>query len=149
MTTRRTTPSGSWTSRGRWTSDWPAGLIAVGDAVATLNPLYGQGMTVAALEAELLRNHTDFSAEGVKAFQAALAKVVAGPFGMSARADAQWSPEFKPGLMNKVMDRWQVALTQDVDMVRRFLSVMHLQAPPTSLLSPSALWKLRKATVNA
>ncbi|MDT7783103.1 MAG: hypothetical protein QOF58_1522 [Pseudonocardiales bacterium] len=130
-------------------SEWPAGLVAVGDAVATLNPLYGQGMTVAALEAELLRSHTDFSFEGVKAFQATLAKIVAGPFGMSAGADAQWSPDFKPGLMNKVMDRWQVALTQDVDMVRRFLNVVHLQAPPTSLLSPSALWKLRSAKVSA
>ncbi|MFI6096650.1 NAD(P)/FAD-dependent oxidoreductase [Lentzea sp. NPDC051213] len=130
-------------------SNWPAGLIAVGDAVVTLNPLYGQGMTIAALEAELLSKHTDFSAEGVRAFQAALAKVAAGPFGMSAGADAQWAPDFKPGLMNKLMVRWQVALTQDVDMVRRFLSVMHLQAPPTSLLSPSALWKLRGAKVNA
>ncbi len=130
-------------------SDWPAGLIAVGDTVVTLNPLYGQGMTIAAMEADLLRKHTDFSAEGVKAFQAALAKVTAGPWGMSAGADAQWSPEFRPGLMNKLMGRWQVALTQDVDMVRRFLSVMHLQAPPTSLIGPSALWKLRKAKVSA
>ena len=33
---------------------WPEGLVALGDVVCALNPVYGQGMTTAALGAEVL-----------------------------------------------------------------------------------------------
>jgi 2-polyprenyl-6-methoxyphenol hydroxylase-like FAD-dependent oxidoreductase len=39
-----------------WLSTFPRGLLPIGDAICRFNPIYEQGMTVAAQEACLLRN---------------------------------------------------------------------------------------------
>ena len=72
----------------------PRGFIPIGDAVASFNPIYGQGMTVAALEATLLRDRIAALGGDLdqlpEAFQADLQAAVEFPYSMATGADSSY-----------------------------------------------------------
>ncbi|MDT7783104.1 MAG: hypothetical protein QOF58_1523 [Pseudonocardiales bacterium] len=129
------------------TGNWPGGLVAVGDSACAFNPVYGQGMTVAAMESLLFRGHADVSARGCQAFQKKVAKVAAEAWAMSSGADRGWTDD-EPGaaqrLLGWFMKKWQVAIVRDPDMFVRFVRVVHMKASPLSLMNPLLLRKLMK-----
>jgi Squalene epoxidase len=74
--------------------DPPRGLLPLGDAVCVFNPVYGQGMSVAAQEALLLRrlleqsrDQTSASANLSQAFIAGLPALLETPWAMAAIPD--------------------------------------------------------------
>lgn len=62
---------------------WPTGLLVLGDAACALNPVYAQGMSVAAMSAVVLREHLDRSPGDVDCGKAQRALAVA--------ADRAWT----------------------------------------------------------
>jgi 2-polyprenyl-6-methoxyphenol hydroxylase-like FAD-dependent oxidoreductase len=75
---------------------WPSGLLVMGDSLCNLDPIYGQGMTVAALEAEALshilkeqrkQSHPDFERRTLASFQ----KAIEPAWWLQAIADLRWS----------------------------------------------------------
>ena len=79
--------------------------LALGDSVYALNPVYGQGMTVAALEALTLdaslsehrRRHDVHNRTGLaRDFQKQLAKVNAGPWQLATGQDLRWASTRPP-----------------------------------------------------
>ncbi|WP_330273084.1 hypothetical protein OG205_40540 [Lentzea sp. NBC_00516] len=125
-------------------ANWPGGLVAVGDAVCAFNPVYGQGITVAAMEALLFRRHKDFSAKGCRAFQRKIAKASKASWAMSSNADRSWVETRRGGLLGWYLKKWQAGIVQDPDLFRRFVRVVHMVATPASLLNPVVFRRLAK-----
>lgn len=141
-------PTATWRHYERL-QRFPDGLVVTGDAVCSLNPLYAQGLTVAALEAVALRRCL---AKGrpdlARRFFAAVAHIVAGPWQMVTDADpSKTSRSTAERLRADLMARVTTAATRDGTVAAQLARVMALLDPPTSLLRPRVLWQVvRKGT---
>ncbi|EEP72764.1 monooxygenase, FAD-binding [Micromonospora sp. ATCC 39149] len=134
----------------------PEGFIAVADAMCSFNPAYGQGMTVAAAEAMVLR---DCLRQGRKElprrFFAGAAKVVDVPWDMAVGADLRHPTVVGPRsrrtrFLNGYVTRLHAAAARHPVVGRRFLSVANLMTPPPGLFAPGivarVLWSGRRTT---
>ena len=124
---------------------FPCGLLPIGDAVCSLNPIYGQGVTVAALQALALREHVqrDGSAEPLR-WLSRVARIVDAPWDMVVGGDLAF-PEVdgprttKVRVLGAYLDRLHAAAAHDPALAVAFARVMALVDPPASLLRPGAL----------
>jgi 2-polyprenyl-6-methoxyphenol hydroxylase-like FAD-dependent oxidoreductase len=135
--------------------DWrdrrpPAGFVPVGDAVASFNPLYGQGMSSAALQATEVARALDHDDDGPMAVRA-VARVAANPWRIATGADFvhEETVGTKPrgtDTLNRYLARVMAAAAVD-DRVNLALSrVQHLLAAPPSLLSPPVVRAVLRAS---
>jgi 2-polyprenyl-6-methoxyphenol hydroxylase-like FAD-dependent oxidoreductase len=121
----------------------PERFVALGDAIASFNPVYGQGMSVAAQEAELL---DDLLAtrriDGLpRRFYRAAAKTIDVPWDIAVGNDLRFPEVQGPRsarvrLVNRYVGRLQRVAGHDPAVARAFFAVGNLVAPPTSLLRP-------------
>ncbi|MFF1274897.1 MULTISPECIES: FAD-dependent oxidoreductase [Streptomyces] len=126
----------------------PAGHVALGDAICSFNPLYGQGMTVAVLEAIELGRHLDrfgaASAPMARSFYRAASKIIDTPWQMATGSDFIF-PEtegIRPlgnGLLNSYIRQVVLASHVSQDAHRVLLDVQHLLAPPASVMRPATI----------
>jgi 2-polyprenyl-6-methoxyphenol hydroxylase-like FAD-dependent oxidoreductase len=130
---------------------FPGGLLVVGDAVASFNPIYGQGMTVAALEALTLRRLLQRGIEPQpRRWFRDLAHVVDAPWEMAAGGDlvfpgVQGPRTAKVRLVNAYIARLHAAAAHDARLASAFVRVAGLVAPPRSLLRPSIAVRVLRA----
>ena len=130
---------------------FPAGLLVVGDAICSFNPVYGQGMTVAAVEAIALRDalrggERDLS----RRFFHAAAKPVAIAWQMAAGADLSLPQVDGRRTVSLRVSNWYTervlrAAESDGAVAEDFYRVMNMVDPPSSLLHPSVLRRVASA----
>ncbi|MEC3955964.1 FAD-dependent oxidoreductase [Nocardia sp. CDC153] len=123
----------------------PAGLVVLGDAQCAFNPLYAQGMTVAALQAaalrECLRTGLPF-AELPARFYAAASAATATAWQLAAASDLRHRAvvgrrDLRTTLTNAYVAQAHRAAHRDALVARTFMRVAHLVDPPAALTSPA------------
>ena len=135
---------------------FPEGFLVVGDAVCSFNPVYGQGMTVAAMEArtldELLRQRSgrDRLQGFARPFFKRVARVIDNPWQITVGEDFRY-PETEgkkaPGtdLLNAYIAGVHRATHSDPVVGEAFLRIVHLLEQPTSLFRPNILLRVARA----
>jgi 2-polyprenyl-6-methoxyphenol hydroxylase-like FAD-dependent oxidoreductase len=126
---------------------FPGGLLVLGDAICGFNPIYGQGMTIAALEAVALRDCLARGADDLpRRFFRAAARSIRQAWQLAAVGDLAL-PEIEgersltTRLFNRYVDRVLTAAEFDPAALNQFARVTSLVDPATRLLRPSMLWR--------
>ena len=146
-------------------SSFPVHLVVLGDASCRFNPIYGQGMSIAAQQACALGQWLQARSSGVDPwqalageFRAQLASIVDAAWGASAIPDLQY-PETvgaRPNDLPQRAMRSQILLhmaAQDAEINRMVQRVQHLLDSPAVLFTPefrqrmAALIKLGKIPI--
>lgn len=135
-------------------SRFPEGYLVLGDAICSFNPVYGQGMTAAVLEAvELDKALRERSRKLAQRFFARAAKIVDAPWSMAAGND-QRMPDVpgKRTLAGRFLDwylaKLNFAARHDMSAVIAFQNVQNLLAPPQSLLRPALMARVLSAAIS-
>jgi 2-polyprenyl-6-methoxyphenol hydroxylase-like FAD-dependent oxidoreductase len=129
----------------------PGGLLVVGDAVCSFNPIYGQGMTVAALEALALRNCLSRGTKDLpRRFFRASAKPIGQAWSLAVGGDLslpeiQGTAPLSTRLLSGYIDRLLTAAEYDIAAFEQFLKVAWLVDAPIRLLRPSLMWRVVSA----
>ncbi len=128
-------PGATW-RRYDQMSRFPAGLLVFGDAICSTNPIYGQGMTVAALEANALRGClAEANGDLSQRFFAAAAEVI-GPLWASNQFNDLYLANADPAhsASKEILDFREAVLSAAENssaLTEKLYRSMNLVDPPT------------------
>lgn len=127
---------------------FPSGYLVLGDAVCSFNPIYGQGMTVAATEAKALDDSLAAGADGLwRRFYDRTKRLVDIPWTIATGEDLRF-PQVEgvrppgSGVVNRYLERVHAIASKDRTVCRIFFDVLNLLAPPSALMKPDIAWRV-------
>jgi 2-polyprenyl-6-methoxyphenol hydroxylase-like FAD-dependent oxidoreductase len=132
----------------------PSGLLTIGDAICSFNPIYGQGMTVAAMDALVLRDCLrDGGPDLPRRFFTSSAKGIGVAWQMAVGSDLAL-PELEAKrplsvrLPNAYNDWVLFAAESDLHVAEQFWKVLNLVERPSHLLRPSVMMRVAMARLR-
>ncbi|GAA4725019.1 FAD-binding monooxygenase [Phytohabitans rumicis] len=127
---------------------FPDGYLVVADGLCSFNPIYGQGITVAALEAQLLRRLVTAGTDDLaRRFFRGAARLIDAPWAIAVGTDLRFAEVDGPRgprvrFVNAYIHRLHRAATADPVLGAAFLRVVNLVDPPTRLLAPGIVLRV-------
>jgi hypothetical protein len=128
---------------------WPAGFIVTGDAVCAFNPIYGQGMTVSAMDAITLERCLQEQQRSPRAhfeqqYQQQIAKITSPVWFLATNEDLRWptvrlrGAHPNPGLrlLRNYLDLVLFSAIIDPEIALAYFNVLILATPSSSLIRP-------------
>lgn len=136
-----------------WLARFPDGYLVFGDALCSFNPIYAQGMSVAALEAAALDACLMQGDERLaRHFFRRAAAIIDAPWSTAVGNDLRF-PEIegprtaKTKFVNWYLGKLHHAAHQDARVSVAFLKVVNLLAPPSSILRPGIVWRVLRSNL--
>ena len=131
-------------------SNFPEGFLVFGDAICSFNPIYGQGMTVACLEALVLKQCLAAGAHGLaRRFFRQASRLIDIPWQIAVNSDLQ-HPAVEGQRTTQVrFINWYIAqlyhaAQYDGVLATRFVEVANLMRQPETLLDPRIAFRVWK-----
>jgi hypothetical protein len=127
---------------------FPHGYLVFGDAICSFNPIYGQGMSVAALQAEALHETlTEGTTNVAQRFFSKAATVIDNPWNIAVGADLKMPETIGPRSKGADLVNWYIGNVHkrahtDPHVALAFCRVSQLLEPPTTLMRPRILWRV-------
>lgn len=128
---------------------FPDNLVVIGDAVTSFNPIYGQGMSVAGLEA--IQLHHSLAAGGLKdlprRYFDRIEDLVDIAWMMALGGDFGYSQTEGPkprgtDVFNGYISRLIRTAHEDGDVADAFMRVLMMEKSPMSLTRPRIMWRV-------
>jgi 2-polyprenyl-6-methoxyphenol hydroxylase-like FAD-dependent oxidoreductase len=133
---------------------FPSGLLVLGDALCSFNPIYGQGMSAASMYADVLANCLQervalgWSLNDLwRRFFLVASRAADQPWQLATGEDFRYRET--TGTRGRALKllHWYTRKVQSASSVsprvtERFYEVVHLLKPPSALFAPAIIWKV-------
>lgn len=132
-------------------ASFPAGLLPIGDAICSFNPVYSEGISAAARIAITLRDQLRHGGEPrADEYFRAVSATLDAPWGLAASADLTTAGGAQPvlpawPLTAKYKASLEKAAADDPHLAAAYVRVAALVDPPTALLSPAIQQRVSSA----
>jgi 2-polyprenyl-6-methoxyphenol hydroxylase-like FAD-dependent oxidoreductase len=126
---------------------FPEGFLLLGDSLCCFNPMYGQGVAVAMIEAEaldacLLDGREDLAPR----FLRRAVKLIDIPWTVTTGEDRRYASAGARGphtaLLHQYVERVHYAARRDPVVLQRFFEVVTMLSAPSAMLSPGFMWRV-------